>query len=127
VVLTLIEHHGGRPDELSLQALAVARRRAAEEPVAALLVGGRHAPAQLGPHGVATAHVAEDDRLDAYAPGAWARAVLDAIERTRPSAVLAAGTNRGNEVMAHVAARLDQLYGRNDLLKLRSDILMPLF
>ena len=43
-------------------------------PVETLLVGegAREAAAGLGPHGVATAHVAEDERLAAYAPGAWA-------------------------------------------------------
>jgi electron transfer flavoprotein alpha subunit len=44
---------------------------------------------------------------DAYAPAGWAAALRDAIEQHAPSAVLAAGTERGNEVLAHVAARLD--------------------
>jgi electron transfer flavoprotein alpha subunit len=105
MVLALVEHEGGRIDELSLQSLALARELG--EPLAALLVGGREAAAELGAHGVATAYVAEDERLAAFAPGAWARCVDDLIERTGPSAVVAAGTNRGNEVLAHVAARRD--------------------
>jgi electron transfer flavoprotein alpha subunit len=113
VVLTLVEHQGGRPDELSLQALALARTLAGGEPVEALLVGGADAAAELGAHGVSTAHVAEDERLAVYAPGAWARCVLDAIDRTGPGAVVAAGTNRGNEVMAHVAARMDLPFAAN--------------
>jgi electron transfer flavoprotein alpha subunit len=116
MVLTLVEHQDGRPDELSLQALALARGIAdAGEPLEALLVGpgGGDAATQLGAHGVRTAHVAEDERLAAYAPGAWARCVTDAIERSGPTAVLAAGTNRGNEVMAHVAARLDLPFAAN--------------
>jgi electron transfer flavoprotein alpha subunit len=112
VVLTLIEHQGGRPDELSLQALALARTLGETE---ALLVGpgGADAAAELGAHGVATAHVAEDERLAAYAPAAWARCVTDAIDHTGAAAVVAAGTNRGNEVMAHVAARLDLPFAAN--------------
>ena len=110
MVLVLVEHDGGQVDELSLQALALARNLG--EP-AALLVGGREAAAQLGAHGVATAYVAEDERLAAYAPGAWARCVEDAIERIGPSAVVAAGTNRGNEVLAHVAARRDLPFAAN--------------
>jgi electron transfer flavoprotein alpha subunit len=108
-VLALLEHADGRPDELSLQAVALARTLGGEQPVEALLVGagGREAGAELGAHGVRTAHVAEDERLAAHAPGAWARCVGDIIDRTQPSAVVAAGTNRGNEVMAHVAARMD--------------------
>jgi electron transfer flavoprotein alpha subunit len=112
VVLAVIEHLDGRPDELSLQALALARTLGDTE---ALLVGrgASDAAAELGAHGVARAHVAEDERLAAYAPGAWARCVTDAVERTGATAVVAAGTNRGNEVMAHVAARLDLPFAAN--------------
>ena len=115
MVLALVEHQDGRPDELSLQALALARTLAGSEPVEALLVGpgGAGAAAELGAHGVVKAHVAEHERLAAYAPGAWARCVTDAIERTGATAVVAAGTNRGNEVMAHVAARLDLPFAAN--------------
>jgi electron transfer flavoprotein alpha subunit len=56
-------------------------------------------------------HVAEG--LDAYAPGAWATAAEELIDRTQPSAVVAAGTQRGNEVMAHVAARRDLPFAAN--------------
>jgi electron transfer flavoprotein alpha subunit len=107
--LVLVEHADGRPDELSLQALALARTLAGGGPAEALLVGAGavEAAQTLGAHGATTSHVAEHDRLAAYAPAAWARCVTDTIERTSPSAVVAAGTNRGNEVMAHVAARMD--------------------
>ena len=113
--LVLVEHAGGSPDELSLQALALGRAMGGQEPLEAVLVGpgGAGASPELGAHGVSTAHVAEDDRLAAYAPGAWARAVLETVERTGATAVLAAGTNRGNEVMAHVAARMDLPFAAN--------------
>jgi electron transfer flavoprotein alpha subunit len=115
MVLTLVEHDAGQPDELSLQALALARNLASGEPLHALLVGegAREAGAQLGAHGVASAHVAEDERLAAYAPGAWALSVLELVERLEPSAVVAAGTNRGNEVLSHVAARTDLPFAAN--------------
>jgi electron transfer flavoprotein alpha subunit len=115
VGLVLIEHQDGRPDELSLQAMALARSLAGAAPVEALLVGPGAAEAapHLGAHGVGTAHVAEDYRLAAYAPGAWARCVQDVVEKTQPNAVVAAGTNRGNEVMAHVAARMDLPFAAN--------------
>ena len=111
MVLVLAEHEGGSIDELSLQALALAR--GLDEPVEALLVGGSEAAGGLGAHGVATVHVAEDERLVAYAPGAWACCVTELLERLEPSAVVAAGTNRGNEVLAHVAARLDLPFAAN--------------
>ncbi|MBV8734098.1 MAG: electron transfer flavoprotein subunit alpha/FixB family protein [Solirubrobacterales bacterium] len=42
-----------------------------------------------------------------YAPAGWGRSLLEVIEELSPSAVLAPGTDRGNEVLAHVAAMLD--------------------
>jgi electron transfer flavoprotein alpha subunit len=115
VVLALIEHQDGRPDELSLQALALARTMAGDGALEALLVGpgATDAAKELGAHGVTTAHVAEDDRLAAYAPGACARCVTEVAETTNPSAIVAAGSNRGNEVMAHVAARMDLPFAAN--------------
>jgi electron transfer flavoprotein alpha subunit len=114
-VLVLVEHAGGAVDELSLQALALARGLAGGDPVETLLVGegARDAAAGLGAHGVATAHVAEDERLSSYAPGAWATCVTELVDRMRPSAVVAAGSNRGNEVLGHVAARLDLPFAAN--------------
>jgi electron transfer flavoprotein alpha subunit len=44
-----------------------------------------------------------------YAPGAWAEALA-----TQPAdAFVAAGSDRGNELLAHVAARLDQPFAAN--------------
>jgi electron transfer flavoprotein alpha subunit len=48
-----------------------------------------------------------------YAPAAWARSIVQAIAESGPSAVLAPGTDRGNEVLAHVAAELDQPLAAN--------------
>jgi electron transfer flavoprotein alpha subunit len=115
MVLVLAEHQDGHPDELSLQALALARGLGADGRLEALLAGpgASDAANKLGAHGVTTAHVAENDRLAAYAPAAWARCVTDVAEGTNPSAIVAAGTNRGNEVMAHVAARMDLPFAAN--------------
>jgi electron transfer flavoprotein alpha subunit len=51
--------------------------------------------------------VAEHEGLTDFAPAAWAASVADVMDRTHPSIVLAAGSDRGNEVMAHLAGRLD--------------------
>jgi electron transfer flavoprotein alpha subunit len=112
-VLVLVEHGPEGADELSLQALALARQLG--EPLEALLVGpgGADAAAGLGAHGVASAHVAEDERLGAYVPGAWARSATDRAARLEPSAIVAAGSNRGNEVLAHVSARLGLPFAAN--------------
>ncbi|MFL5679224.1 MAG: electron transfer flavoprotein subunit alpha/FixB family protein [Chloroflexota bacterium] len=109
MILTLVEHAGGRPDRLSLEALTLARRIAGASgaPLHAVLIGpgARDAAGGLAGQGVAAAHVVEDPRLEAYAPAAWGASVVQLIGDA--SAVIAAGSDRGNEVMAHVAARTD--------------------
>jgi electron transfer flavoprotein alpha subunit len=109
VIVALVEHDGGVVSEPSLQTLTLGRRMAERhgEPLAALIVGSDAGPVidALAAHGVATVHHAVDDRLDRYAPEAWAMCLVDLMERTGPSAVVAAGTDRGNEVMARVGAR----------------------
>ena len=42
-----------------------------------------------------------------YAPAAWGQTLADQIAARAPQAVVAAGTERGNEVLAHAAAILD--------------------
>jgi electron transfer flavoprotein alpha subunit len=91
-VLVLIEPN----DELSLQAVTLARSLDSE--VHGISVGDVVAPVDV-------LHVAEID--GSYAPAAWASAVVQVVERLSPSAVVAPGSDRGNEVLAHVAARLD--------------------
>jgi electron transfer flavoprotein alpha subunit len=46
-----------------------------------------------------------------YAPAAWAAAIVEASQGA--DAILAAGTDHGNELLAHVAARLDQPFAAN--------------
>jgi electron transfer flavoprotein alpha subunit len=67
--------------------------------------GALGAAASLGAAGVRTAHAVTDERLDAYAPAAWAAGIVELMESRSPVAVLAGGSDRGNEVLAHVAAR----------------------
>ncbi len=103
MVLVFVEHADGEPDELALQAIAFARGYAGGEPVAAVTIGpgGADVAPALGEHGVAAVHVAELD--GGYAPQAWGRAVAELAGRLAPAAVIAAGSERGNEVLAHAA------------------------
>jgi electron transfer flavoprotein alpha subunit len=91
-VLVVVEPN----DELSLQAITLARSLGGD-------VHGVAAAAAQVP--VDVLHVAELD--GSYAPGAWAAAVVQLVEHLAPTAVVAPGSDRGNEVLAHVAARLD--------------------
>jgi electron transfer flavoprotein alpha subunit len=77
-------------DELARQALTFARGFSDE--VRAISVGDADAP---------------------YAPAEWAQAIVQEIEQRGPSALVAPGTDRGNEVLAHVAAKLDQPMAAN--------------
>jgi electron transfer flavoprotein alpha subunit len=68
---------------------------------------------QLGEQGVAVVHRPDDERLAAYAAAAWAAAVVDVIESAAADVLMAAGTPRGMEVLAHVATRLDVAMAAN--------------
>ena len=94
-VLVLLEDGG----ELAQQALTFARAYDGE--VDAIAFG--EAPAVSG---VRTVHVAD---IGEYAPQAWARAIAS----LSPSLVVAAGTDRGNEVLAHAAVMLDGVFAAN--------------
>jgi electron transfer flavoprotein alpha subunit len=108
-VVVFVERVGAEPDRLSLEALSLGRSVAGSlgAPLDAVLLGSgaQEATAKLGNHGVGLAHVAEDARLDDYAPAAWAAAIRAVVAVRSPAAVIAAGSERGNEVLAHVAAR----------------------
>ena len=105
----LVDHVDGEVDRLSREALALAGSvaKATGGDVEAVLIGEGAADAArgLGVHGVRTAHVVADARLAAYAPAAWAAAFVELIDARGPAAGIAAGSDRGNEVLAHVAAR----------------------
>jgi electron transfer flavoprotein alpha subunit len=60
---------------------------------------------------VSTLHAAEIE--GSYAPAAWAASIVELTGRLEPAAVVAAGTDVGNEVLAHVAARLDLPFAAN--------------
>ncbi len=96
-------------DELSQQALTFARGLGDE--LHAVLIGAPAVPAGLAAYGVSIAHLAAG--LDAYAPAAWAQAIVELVARTTPAAVMGPGTDRGNEVLAHIAAKTDQPMAAN--------------
>ena len=111
MILGLIEHDRGQLNGQSLEMLTLARAVAAAEGVGvtAVLIGENAAPLadKLARYGVSRAIVVTHDRLDDYAPEAWAASVVQVAASQSPKAIMATGTERGNEIMAHVAARLD--------------------
>ena len=107
MVLVLVEHAGGEPSDPSLQALTLARSFDPAAPIAALLLGAGAGEAadQLGAHGVGVANISEGIGAGACAPDAWAATLAALADEVGATAVFAAGTDRGNDVMARLAAR----------------------
>ena len=60
-----------------------------------------------------TSHEAKPKPSRRYTPGAIAQALVEVVGRRAPSAVVAAGTERGNEVLARVSAKLDLPFAAN--------------
>ncbi len=106
-VLVLAEHDRGVLADATLEALTFAR--SIDDAEITVLVCGDHDFADdLGAHGASSVHVAEHDLLDEdFGPDAWGQTLAGWIEDNSPDIVLACGTSKGNEVLAHAAARLD--------------------
>ncbi len=108
-ILVYLEHTGGVLDEPSAQALTFARRLQSQVTdcyLAGFGVGAEIedvAPA-AGAHGASVLNIAEHDVYSTYAPLAIARALHELVEREAAAAVVGPGTERGNEVLAHLAA-----------------------
>ena len=147
--LTELEPDGGTVTDASLRALAFSRSLAgpAGEDVAAAVLDapdaalGGEARAALAAAGVRTAHVADLGEAAGYAPLAWARALAElattglattglattglattGLATTGPaSAVVAAGTDHGQEVLAHLGAITGLPMAANCLTAARGD------
>jgi electron transfer flavoprotein alpha subunit len=102
-----LEHSGGVVDEPSLQAASVAGAVAGGEPVHAVVASDSPLQALDPAPPVGAVHVAVHEAFGAYAPRAIAEAIAELATRIGATAVVGPGTERGNEVLAHVAALLD--------------------
>ena len=107
MILVLVDHDRGELDQLSLRALTAARKLGQD--VEAIVIGkeGTALAGIVGEYGAKVLHVASHANLTDYTPMASGRALKDLVEKLKPAAVLAAGSPRGNEQLAHLAAFLD--------------------
>jgi len=104
-VLCLVELDGGAPADASLRALTLARSLGDTAIGTVVFADAADVPAAaLAAYGVTDVYVTEPGTLEGYAPQAWARVLAGLAEETGATAVLAASTDRGNEVLAHVGA-----------------------
>jgi electron transfer flavoprotein alpha subunit len=107
MILVLVDHDRGELDPLSLRALTAAR--ALGQDVEAVAIGSEASALAsiVGEYGAKVLHVAKHAMITDYTPMASGRALKDLVEKLKPAAVLAAGSPRGNEQLAHLAAFLD--------------------
>lgn len=119
MIIGIVEHDRGELNEASLEMLTVARGVAEKQGVllGALLVGEESRPLaeELSAYGVSDVYVAVDEKMDDYAPLVWAESALALMDEADIEAVLASGTDRGHEVLAHIAARADLSMAANCL------------
>ena len=108
-VLVLIDHDRGTVGDEARQAIAFARSLS-DAAVAAVVIGGDAPPAVAGADAIWHVRHAE---LDDYAPEAWGDALHQLAVEVKASAIVATGTERGNEVLAHVAAIADEPFAAN--------------
>ena len=114
-VLVVVERTPDGVHELSLQAVAFARRYAADEPVHALVVGesdGARADSSASTASRPCTSPSTTRSRPTRPPPSLARR-SSSWPRRAASAVVAAGNERGNEVLAHVAAIADLPFAAN--------------
>jgi len=111
-VLVVVEHDRGVLADASLEAFAFARSIAEQlgESVEAALIGADAAGLadSCAAHGATAVHLCQisgDGAVD-YGPEAYGLTVASLAPVLSPSGIVASGTDRGNEVLAHAAAEL---------------------
>ena len=111
MILVLVETSlAGEAVEVSREALTFARSLSAAGggvPIDAVVVGEPAAELveTLAAYGVRRVHALTGSAFESFSGAAWASGVMSVRETAGSVVVMAAGTPRGNEVMAHVAAR----------------------
>ncbi len=119
MLLVVLEHENGQLVEAAREALTFGRvlsEKMGEDLHAALIGSGDDDIVEAaGQFGAETVHVATDDALLDYGPDAYGSVIAQMIDELEPEAVLACGSDRGNEFMAQAAARLDAPFVANCL------------
>jgi electron transfer flavoprotein alpha subunit len=105
-VLCLVERDGDGAADPSLRALTFARKLAGPAGVTAVAFGTVPEPlaGTVSAFGAADVYAVTAKGLDGYAPQAWGRALAGLAADLGASAVVAAGTDHGAEVLAHLGA-----------------------
>jgi electron transfer flavoprotein alpha subunit len=111
MILALIDHDRGVLNKLSLEMLTLARGLGRSLEAVVIGADGQAVLAEIEGYGVTAVHHLTHPQLTDYAPAAWGKCVAQLAASLQPeanlAAVLAPGSERGNEVMAHAAAQMD--------------------
>lgn len=109
MLLVIVEHDQGVVPDAALEALTAGRDLAEQMgcDMHAVVIGegADDVTESAEEYGAETIHVVSHDVLTDYGPDAWAESVRQLADEIDADAIMAVGTDRGNEVMACVAAR----------------------
>ena len=110
-VLVVVEHDRGTMTPASLGALTAGRNLAKQinTTMEAVTVGANADVLSdaIAAYGATTVHQAHHTALVDFGPEAWGESVTQIVRNISPQVVIGCGTERGHEVIAQVAARLD--------------------
>lgn len=113
-VLCLVELDGEGAADTSLRALTFARGLAGGALAAVVFCDPGSVPAEvLASYGVTDVYAVGPAHVPGYAPAAWARVLAGLAGVPGARAVVAAATDRGNEVLAHLGALTGQPMAAN--------------
>ena len=117
MLLVVLEHDRGELAEAAREALTFGRVLAEKmgDDLEAALIGSDNEELveEAGRYGAEVVHTCVHDVLSDYGPDAYGATLAQMVGELEPAAVLACGSDRGNEVMAQAAARLDAPFVAN--------------
>jgi len=107
MILVLVDHDLGELDPLSLRAITAAQKLSNDVQAVTIGEAGAGLAGVVGEYGAPILHLAQHSGLTDYTPAASGKALAQLVEKLKPEAVLAAGSPRGNEQLAHLATFMD--------------------
>ncbi len=109
MLVVILEHDRGILVEGAREALTAGRDLAGQmgTDLEAVIIGdgADDLADEASAYGADTVHLVTHDLLNDYGPDAWAESVRQLADELDAEAVMSVGTDRGNEVMAQLAAR----------------------
>ena len=106
--LVLLDHDRGALSDTALQTVSFASSLGFDIQAVVIGSGADDVVTGLGGLGISKAHVIDHELLTDYAPEAFGDSLAQLVVVSGAKVVLTTGTDRGNEVMAHLGAILDQ-------------------